>query len=87
MSPQVRATDKFDPEPLPKDEGERIQQQWYTLQEVRFHLMRLNGTVVDVVDDLARIDKDVAVAKKLGWIALLTVGVISSVGGLYAALF
>lgn len=86
MTPYNRRTsDKFDPKPLPENETERLQQQWYMLQLTVFQVSRLNGNVQKNTDDIGRVDKDVTVAKRLGWIALLIAGTAGSLAGLYAA--
>lgn len=85
MIPKRRLTDHFNPEPIPKDLKVYRERSWYTLHEVSFHLSEINGRVSDKEEDIIRIDKDVSVAKKLGWIVLAVLGLAISIGGLYAA--
>lgn len=87
MSPLRRATDTFDPKPMPTDPLEREQQQWHMLQMTVFQLSRMNGTVAEHSTEIVRIDKDVSVAKRLGWIALVVLGLVASIGGACAAIF
>ena len=85
MTLKRRLTDHFDPEPVPKDVKIYRERSWYKLHEVAFHLSEMNGRVQDNEEDIIRIDKDVTVAKKLGWIVLTVLTLAVSIGGLYAA--
>jgi len=77
---------QFEVEPVPKDLDEYRERSWHTLHKVAFGLDELNGTVRSHAEDIIRIDKDVTVARKLAWAALVVLGLIASLGGLYAAL-
>jgi hypothetical protein len=72
---------------MPKNEAERKRESWQLLQYVHFYASQINGKVADNTDKIVTIDKDVTVAKRLGWIALTVLGLVLGGGGLYAALF
>lgn len=78
-----RLTDKFDPEPAPKDLSVYRERSWHTLQQVAFHLVELNGAVQQNKDDIAVLDKDVAVSKKLAWSAMVILTLAVGLAGLY----
>lgn len=85
MIEKRRVTDRFDPEPAPTNLKIYRERSWHTLQQVALHLTEINGRVSDNATNIVRIDKDVTVAKKLGWIVLTIAGFAVSIGGLYAA--
>ena len=87
MPEKRRLTDHFNPEPAPTNLKIYRERSWHTLQQVAFHLAEMNGRVSDNEDDIIRIDKDVTVANRLGWIALTVLGFAVSVGGLLAAFY
>jgi len=70
--PTRRATDQFDPKPMPRDEGERKQQSWYNQQMILFQVSRMNGTQQDHSTEIGKIKSDVAKGKAI--VALLGSG-------------
>ena len=73
--PSRRSTDQFNPEPMPDRVPLYRQQSWAILQELRFHQVQINGAVGDHEVKIRELDKDITVARKLGYVILAIIAI------------